>query len=179
MFNAPEIFTNIPDIAQIYAINDAQIEELERAVEQMDSNIFLDTMDKETIERWENILMLNPMDNDTLEDRRFRVKSKILEKLPYSYRVIIRKLDALCPDGYTFIINDSKTNVETKLALKSKKMISDVERFLDEVLPLNMTFVVSIMWNQYSLLAGHTYRELAEYTQGDIREAVFSNERRI
>ena len=99
MFNAPEIFSNIPDIAQIYEINDSQSDELDEALEQLDNNIFLDKMDVETCARWEDILEITSFDDDKIEDRRFRIKLKILEKLPYSYRVIIKRLDFLCPDG--------------------------------------------------------------------------------
>lgn len=178
MFNAPEIFTNIPDIAQIYAINDEQIAELEDAVDQMNDNIFLDSMNEEMIARWEKMLDIIPLDDDTLDDRRFRVKSKVLEKLPYSYRVILAKLDTLCPDGYQFIIDEDRLSVETKLALKSKRMITDVDEMLEDVLPLNMTYVVSILWNQYETLARYTHEHLASYTQKQLRENVFEEDMR-
>ena len=173
MFNAPEIFTNIPDIAQIYAVNDKQSDDLDKALAQMDDNIFLDKMDSETCSRWESILDITRFDDDTLEDRRFRIKSKVLEKLPYSYRVIIKKLDVLCPDGYTFIIDGDRLSVEAKLSLKSKKMMQDVDDLFDNVIPLNMTYVVSIIWNTHRVLANYTHEELSKFTHRELRERVF------
>ena len=172
MFNAPEIFTNIPDIAQIYEINTKQSDDLEKALAQMDDNIFLDRMDEGTCKRWEGILDITAFDDDTLEDRRFRIKSKILEKLPYSYRVIIKKMDVLCPDGYTFIVDDDRLSVEAKLSLKSKKMINDVDELFDKVLPLNMTYVISIIWNTHETLGKHTHEKLSNYTYKELRERV-------
>ena len=52
MFNAPEVITMIPDIQKIYDINDSQCEQLEAAVETMDKNIFLDSMDEKTFDIW-------------------------------------------------------------------------------------------------------------------------------
>ena len=173
MFNAPEIFTNIPDIARIYEINDRQSDDLDRALAQMDDNIFLDRMDEATCLRWEKILGITALDDDTLDDRRFRVKAKVLEKLPYSYRVIIEKLDTLCPDGYTFIIDDDRLSAEAKLALKSKKMIKDVDQMLDNVMPLNMTYVVSVLWNSHEVLGRFTHEELSVLTYQDMREKEF------
>ena len=173
MFNAPEIFTNIPDIAQIYEINNKQSDDLDRALAQMDDNIFLDRMDAETCLRWEKILGITAFDDDTIEDRRFRIKSKVLEKLPYSYRVIIEKMDVLCPDGYTFIIDDDQLSVEAKLSLKSQKMIKDVDELFDNVIPLNMTYVVSVLWNSHAVLSKFTHEELSRFTHQELREKVF------
>lgn len=169
LFNAPEIFTNIPDIAQMYDINETQSDELETALEKLDNNIFLDKMDAETCGRWENILEITAFDDDTLDDRRFRIKSKILEKLPYSYRVIVKKLDVLCPDGYAFIIDDARLSVTVKLSLKTEKKLKDVVDLLEHALPLNMTYVVTLMWNDYSTYASYTHAEMAENTHEELR----------
>jgi hypothetical protein len=174
LFEAPEIFSNIPEIAQIYAINDKQSEDLESAVDRMDQNIFLSTMDEATIARWENILNFIPLDTDTIEDRRFRVKSKVIEKLPYTERVILRKLDTLCPLGYEMIVNDDRTDVLVKLALKSKNTIEDVDKMMDEMLPLNMTYVVMVMFNNYEAISHFTHEELAVFTHENIKENVFT-----
>lgn len=172
MFNSPVIFSNIPDIAQIHEINETQSDALEKAIEEMDQNIFLDTMNEHIITRWEAMLGITPLDNDTLDDRRFRVKSKVLEKLPYSIRVIEHKLDTLCPDGYSMTINDDLTEVIIKLSLTSKKMIEDVGVLMEEILPLNMLYNVSIIWNQYGVLSQLTHSQLAESTHQELREEV-------
>ena len=70
LFNAPEIFANVPDIAKIYEINDKQIDEVENAATQLDKDIFFETMGEERIVRWEKILGITPPDNYSLEDRR-------------------------------------------------------------------------------------------------------------
>lgn len=172
MFNAPEIFTNIPEIAHIYELNNKQSNELEQALERLDNNIFLDRMDAETCERWEKILEITAFDNDTLKDRRFRIKLKVLEKLPYSYRVIVKKLDNICQDGYVFVIDDKKLSAEVKLSLKSKKMITDVDKMLDNTIPLNMTYVVSIIWNMHEVLGKYTHGSLGTLTHQEMREKV-------
>ena len=172
MFNAPIVFTNIPDIAQIYAINDVQEARLDRVVDALENNIFLNDMTEEMIARWERMLKLIPLANDSIEDRRFRVKAKALEKLPYSYRVIISRLNTLCPGGYQFIINEDRTSLSVKLALTSKKMMADVQELLERVVPLNMIFDVSILYTQYEKLGAFTHAELSKYTYAEFRELV-------
>ena len=171
LFNAPEIFIKIPDIKKIYKINDSQIDELENAVAQLDNDIFFKAMSEERIARWENMLGIASLDDDTLDNRRLRINARILEKLPYSKRVLMRKLDTLAPDGYTLEI--STDTVSVKLALKSKRMIQDVLEMLENSVPLNMTLNVSIIWNQYEGVSKYTYQELSQLTYSHIREEVF------
>ena len=172
MFNAPDIVFNIPDIKQIYDVNDEQSDALDAATAALDDNIFLDTMDKATVERWEAMLKLSSHPGDTLDERRFRVKTKATERLPYSYRVLLNKLNTLCPDGYTLSISDDRTSAEIKIALKSKRMITDVQELIEDILPLNMYYTVSILWNQYRVFTGMTYGQLKKKTFKELREEV-------
>ena len=149
MFEAPEVIIQIPDIKQTYEAVDKQMEKLKAAVDQMEDDIFLESMGEEKIKLWEKMLGIKPLDDDTLSDRRFRIQSKVLEKLPYSYRVVIRKLTALAPDGMK--ITRSDKNVTVKLAIASKKKIKDVAELLEVTLPLNMNFeIIIVLWSNCS-----------------------------
>ena len=172
MFDAPKIFSNIPDIAQIYEINDKQSDGLDEAINQLNDDIFLDTMSESKTERWEKMLSITHQDNDTISDRRFRIKAKVLEKLPYSYRVIINKLNTLCPNGYTFELSEDRIKVSVKLVLDSKKMINDVKDMLERMLPLNMLYSVEILYNTYAVLSGKTYDYLSSYTYQNLRDEI-------
>lgn len=173
MFNAPEIITMIPDIAQIYNVNDAQCDELESAIEELDNNLFLEEMNENMIARWESMLQITALDDDTVEDRRFRIKMKVLENLPYSYNEILRRLHNLCPEGCEFILNEKLIEAQVKLALTSKRMLEDVDKLLADILPLNIAYAVSVIWNQHKTLASFTHKQLSARTHKDIREEVF------
>lgn len=172
MYDAPEIILKIPDIAQIYDYNEIQEEELEAAVEELNDDIMLDTMHIDIIERWEKILNINPLDDDTEEDRRFKVKAKVNEKLPYSLRVLKRKLDTLCPGGYSMEISEDRTNLNVKIALTSKKMRSAIADMLEEMLPLNMLYSTQIMYNTWGMLENYTWGELESRTWEQLRSEV-------
>lgn len=173
MFNAPIFISNIPDIKQIYLLNEQQGIELDEAIQRLNNNIFLNWMDEETCSRWEKILGLNRYDDDSLDDRRYRIKSKVLERLPYSIRVIIDKLDVLCPNGYSLQINDAKTEINIQITLKSSKALRDVSEFLDNVVPLNMIYAVTVMYNSHKVLSDHTHSELGLYTHAQLLDHVF------
>lgn len=142
MFEAPVVIKAIPDIAQIYRINDHQIEDLDLAIEQLENNILPDTMSVEMIEKWEKLLKLFPRQEDSIDDRRMSVKRKILERLPYSYRVILRRIAELCEKGYGFWISEDRTEIEVSTLLDSQRQISIIEELLENLLPLDVIYKI-------------------------------------
>lgn len=142
MFEAPEIIRQIPDIKQIYEINEGQIDKLNKAVYQLDSDIFLEDMGKSQIERWEKILNIIPFDNDSIEDRRFRIQTRILERPPYTYRVFVKKLKVLSPE---LKVERSNNHIVVIIEPISLKMKDEIKRMLDEILPLNLTYCIVVL----------------------------------
>lgn len=173
MFNAPDVIIAIPDIQTIYNINDVQEQELDETLDVMDDNIFLDTMNESIIERWEKILGISPRDDDSLEDRRFRVRTFVMERLAYSYRVIVRKLNSLCPYGYRLEISEDRTELTVSVVIKSKKMIPEIQAMLEDILPLNMIFHVVLLYNSHELIKNYTHEYLSQLTHNEIRESDF------
>lgn len=166
MFRAPEILADIPDLKQMYAINEKQISELQSHIEQMDNNIFLDTMDETQTARWEGMLCIIPDDNETLEERRFAVKTKVFGNQNYTFKVLQKKMIALCGD---IEVTRTYRHVSVKVALSSAKMASRIDELLDEVLPLDMTYEVIILYNTWDDISKYTWGELSKYTWQQIK----------
>ena len=149
MFNAPEIIVAIPDIKQIYDINDDQIFELNEAVEQLDNDIFFSSMGEERTARWEKILGITPPDNYSLEDRRIKVHLKVLEKVPYSYRVLKSKLNTILGEGtYALTINNNVLGFTCSVL--EQDTFNNVIEMLEDIVPLNM----------YILVTNNLYRDI-------------------
>ena len=179
LFNAPEVFMQIPEIKQIYRMNDRQASGLDKASENLWDDIYLTSMENEKLLRWEKILGIRPADTDSIEERRFRVRSRVLEKLPYSYRVVKRKIEALAPGRISFSVDEKRGHALVKLDLKSKQMFSDAADFIERVLPLNMTYEVRIMYNTWEVVkkSGITWEKAGEMTWKTIKEEVMGEEK--
>lgn len=139
MFNAPQIISGIADIAQIYRASGQQCERIDDALERMDGNIFMDTMDEGTVARWESMLGIVPAETEPLENRRSRVKTKSMEKLPYSYRVLIRMLDVLCGEG-NYILSLDVFSLECQVY--TGDVLANVTDLMETVLPLNIDYKI-------------------------------------
>lgn len=142
MFDAPAIIKNIPDIAKIYEINDRQELELDAALDVLDSNILIDTMDASMAGKWERILGLTGSADAALPDRRARVKAKILERLPYSYRVIVGKLQGMCSELYDVQLDETRTDLLVLALFTSEYQVEITEEMLDRCLPLNVFYTI-------------------------------------
>lgn len=170
LFDAPEIIRSIPDIKKIYEINEDQEAVLDASVNALFDDIFLETMDETKTARWEKMLFIIPLDTDTLSERRFRIQTRVLERMPYTYRVILRKLQTLCPDGVDWTVDTEKQLIIVRVALASKNMRADVNELLDNVLPLNMEYTLIILYNTYAMLAKHTNGNLKQFTHQQMRD---------
>ena len=68
---------------------------------------FINTMDNYGLSRWEEILRLVPKATDSLNVRRFRVLSRLNERLPYTLPQLRNILQTLCGKGnFTAEIQD-------------------------------------------------------------------------
>lgn len=172
MFDAPEIITNIPDIAAIYAKNEEQENALDDAAAQCEDDLFLEDMGADHIKRWETILGISPAPDDSLDYRRYRVTSKLMEKLPYTRQTLRQKLDALCPNGYhlTYKNEPLGTEMYLYLALDSEKKKPDVQDLLERTLPLDVYY--EIILSAVREVYGTAYMMCAAYTEKKIAPAI-------
>ena len=176
MFDAPQVIKNIPDIRKIYEINDPQIEELDTDTDQLDSDLIADLMSDDALKHWESIYHINVMDDESLDDRRTKVKGKMLERPPYSYRVLVRNLNNLLPSGYDLYINEDLTYIQVKVVLTAKYLLANVQKLLDDMVPLNMVLDVILKFNTYGVLGLHTHEQLASYTYQELRDEPLMND---
>lgn len=172
-FNAPKIIENIKEIKIIYELNDKRDEKLNVALKKVENNMTIDTATEELMEKWEAILKINKSDTDTLDERRFRVKSRIFQKLPYTIRGLRNKLDSLCgEDGYILEIDHDTENITCYVQLFQKVKLKEVKSMLDAIIPLNMTIQVKLKYNTWGDMKTTTWKKINKYKWCEVKEVV-------
>lgn len=167
MFRAPNIISNIPDIKQIYKINENQISSIVSDIDAMDMNVFLDTMSESHAERWEKILAIVPDDDATIDERRFAIKTKIFGKKVNTLKSLIKALEELCGERVNVDRTGSMLTVYLPLSnIKNKEKINEM---IDDVLPLDMIYGIIVMYNLWQDVATITWGEAHAYTWDQIR----------
>jgi len=161
----------VRDYAEFQGITEAEQPEFETAWDSADDlldNQFISTAGNMGLSRWEKILEITPKGTDTLEDRRFRILTRLNEELPYTLPQLRNILETLCGEGnYSADVTDYTLLV--KVGVAAKKNFEDVETLLERVAPANLILTVQQLFNIHQTLAGFTHAQLAYYTHSELR----------
>ena len=160
----------IPDLDQFNAAVDAQVTKVNTEITRLDEDNYFDNTSESRVTRWEKILNLTPRADDTLDERRFAVHSRVIDKLPYTFRVVERELKALAPDAeFTREWSPNGMTAQVRLPLTSISKISDVDSLLDRKLPLDVTYEIIVQYNTWDEYSSQTWGNLSNMTWNDMR----------
>ena len=171
----PPIMRELKEFQKIAEIEGSLFEQLEQEIEDLVNDQFIQTATEKGIARREKMLKISPFVDDTLETRRFRVQSVWNDKLPYTYRVLLERLDNLCgPDGYVMELNAGEYSLSIKIELTKKRMFDEVVRITRQMVPANIVITVELRYTQHFTLANYTHGQLSQYTHYQLRNEAIS-----
>lgn len=134
---------------------------------------FVTTSTENGVKRWENILKIIPKGSETLDERKFRLLTRLNEKLPFTHKILDRQLASLCgEEGYILEVLNEEFTVVVKVELIAKSNLEDIRRLLERILPANMIFELSLLYNTHLRLNRFTNARLSEYTYEQLRSEV-------
>lgn len=167
----PEQLKEIEEFKEIDTVENPELNLIWESINGLMDDQFIQTATESGIARREKILKIVPFADDTLETRRFRVLTRWNDKLPYTYRVLLSKLDQLCGEnGYTIDLNNNEYTLNIKIELVKKRMFDEVNIMARRISPANLVIKVELRYNQHSTLRNFTHRQLSSYTHKQLRE---------
>ena len=168
----------VRDYAEFKGISEAEQPEFESAwgsSGDLLNNQFISTAGNLGLSRWEKILGITPKGTDTLEDRRFRILTRLNEELPYTLSQLRNILETLCGSGnYSAEVMEGTYQLIVKIGLAAKNNFSDVESLLDRVVPQNLIVTLLQLYNTHAELGRFTHAQLAAYTHDQMRNEVMN-----
>lgn len=162
---APPVIMSSPQVKQIAVIEEAELTEEWKTLKIVLDDSFIETLSEEGIKRWEGIMKITPNISDTLKERRYRIKVRYNERLPYTKRRLYLLLTSLCGEnGFTLNIEHNVYTVTVKVALTVKKMFEEVKALLLRILPAEMVLGIDLMYNTWEDVHSYTWDELHQRT---------------
>lgn len=162
------------ELAAIMGTEQPEIDSLWNSAEEALENQFVLEATENGVKRWESMLGISPKGTDTLDERKFRILTKMNQELPYTLRKLEYMLTNLCgADGFFIEVFAAEYHVEVKLAVGNHNNYSEVENILNKMIPANMTRHVELMYNTNNILSQFTHAQLAAYTHEQLRNEVF------
>lgn len=126
--------------------------------------------------RWESMLKITPKDTDTLDERKFRILTKLNQELPYTMTKLKESLTTLCgADGFSIDLQAAQYHIEIKLALGHHGNYQEVVDLLTKMIPANMTQYVKLMYNTHEMINLYRHMDLAAYTHNQVRSEVLND----
>ncbi|HBF2158303.1 TPA: DUF2313 domain-containing protein, partial [Clostridioides difficile] len=95
----PQVLQDKEEYIKVFNAENKEIKTLHDKLKDLSNDQFLEDLTISGIKRWEKIMSINPKSNESLEDRRFRIFSKYISKLPYSERFLRNWLDNVVGEG--------------------------------------------------------------------------------
>lgn len=168
----------IRDYAEFQGIMGSEQPEIEKTWNTTDDlldNQFIPTAGNMGLSRWEKILGITPKGTDTLDDRRFRVLTRLNEELPYTLPQLRNILETLCgKDNCSADMEEGTYQLLVKIGLAAKNNFNDVESLLNRVVPQNMVVTLLQMYNTYAAFEHSTHSQLSAFTHDQLRNEVMS-----
>ena len=113
------------------------------AAERVLKNEFIETADEYGISRFEKLLHIFPSTEDTLESRRARVQIRWFSSIPYTWRVFIERLIAICGENNFTLTKHFADGylLELEVSLELYGQIEELERLIETMFPCNIAFI--------------------------------------
>ncbi len=173
----PPVLQNVLEFRWLMTAEQERMDHFQTRVDAVFDNQFIDTAREEGIERYEAILGLYPKTTDTLQERRIRIKTRMIETLPFTIRRLEALLESLCGSergrDWECELFHNEYYIRVGVGLRAKNSEEDVMQMLRRILPANLLTDLYIIYNRHKYLRPYTHRQLEPYTHRILREEVF------
>lgn len=159
----PEYMKQYTEIKEISKAEDPEFRAVREEVFAMSYEFFAETAGERGIARFEKILGITPSDEESLDYRRFRIKTR-LANVRQSVEAI---LSSIIPDGGWSVEYDEQSfKLSVGLNLINKSYMEEVNLMLDKLLPANIDLECGLIYSTHRSLSKYKHSQLKSYTHG-------------
>ncbi len=144
----PDFLRNIKEFREITNTEEISINTLKDEINKVLQEIVINTASSYGLERYEKIFQIKNDTNDVTQ-RRFKLLSKINNRVPYSYNWLVEKLDTTLGKGnYILNIDCNKYSIKIEVAYLFQDVAEILNKDLREQLPANLIIVVNLFMTE-------------------------------
>lgn len=134
----PEYFRPILEFKQIMAAHGAAMDTLEKNIEQIRANCFIQTADAVTLKLYEELLGLNYKPGETLAYRRQRILQQFNIIPPFSIDFLRERLDELFGEEYTLRMDSVSSTLVVLVTSSQYGAVDLLYRLIWDIVPAHM-----------------------------------------
>ena len=137
----PDFMQEYREIRRIMESEEPEFKILWNLFKKVFNNQFIQYCDEDGISKFEEMLGLHRYENDTLEIRIFRVLTYWNDQIPYTWRVLVNRMNQLCGIGnYELKPNFNAYELGVVTKFDDVKKYDELNNMLKTILPANLGF---------------------------------------
>ncbi len=137
----PQLMQGFAEMKEIMSAEDEEMDRIAGRLQKALENAFIEDCDEYGIRKYETLLGITPSTEDTLESRKAKVLIRWNAYVPYTYKVLVRKLDLICgAERYTIEGNLKKYHLRFCTFLELFGEVREIEKLFENVLPANLYY---------------------------------------
>lgn len=137
----PQFMQEYREIRSIMTSEEPELRLLWELLRKVFNNQFIQYCDEDGISKFEEMLGLHRYENDTLEIRIFRVLTYWNDQIPYTWRVLVNRMNQLCGAGnYELRPNFNVYELGITTKFDDAKKYDELNNMLKTILPANLGF---------------------------------------
>ena len=144
----PSFLADIVEFQKIAAAEQPEFDKMTELVNNAGREFSLFTMTEYGATRWEEIFGIVPNPGDGLEARRGRITARYLSALPYTYRSLMRYLEAISNGHYTINLDAANYELLVSVRLNGYDQKTALLAALTDMLPANIVLQLQSLIQQ-------------------------------
>ena len=138
----PQFIQEYKEIKHIMNVENPEIQSLEDETEFLKDNQFILYCNEDGISRFEKLLGIKASADDTLKSRISRVTVRWNDTIPYTWKVLMQKLNTICGAGnYELLADFDNYTLTVKTHLNLYGATDDLDNILDYMIPCNLVVI--------------------------------------
>lgn len=140
----PLYVANYEEIKTIMETENPYIQKLIDEQQMIFDNQFIESCNETGIKMFEKLLEITPSLSDTLNTRKTIVMDKWQDDIPYTYRVLIERLDFICGSG-NYVLTQEFNNYKLSILANLSKLrdLVRLKNLVREVVPSNIEVILT------------------------------------
>lgn len=145
----PPILHDIKEINAVFTGETPEIESLKDVIQEFKDNQFIGSLDDYGAKRWETPLKIIIPQDESIEDRRFRILAKNNQNIPYTKTATKESLASLSGNDFTYEFDKTTKTLKVRITAISKGNFQEIFNMLEKITPAD---VLIDLWYKYDIL---------------------------
>lgn len=169
--NIPPFLADMPQMADLMDAEQAEIDRIERAAEQMLREFSVSQFTEKTAALWEEFLGFTPAPGWEIERRRERVRSRLLSQRRMTLPVFQEIVESMAMSQVEISENADLSTIVIKFIgiYGVTPYLEDVQAEVERIRPYHLKVVYQWVFARHREMLGKTHENLEQYTHEMIR----------